>query len=271
MLLPDVLPAVLPGVLPDLATLVAPLAALSLAEQLLAVAVVLVAYLVLGLAGFGSALVIVPALAWRWPLTTVVPLVLLLDLPASLLHAVLNRRQVQGRELLRLLPGMAAGVALGAVLAPLANLTLLGAALGAYVVVVALRGLSGQAPAGTAPAGLAPVAGVATGLVEALLGTAGPVVLYWLSRRLPTAHAVRATTPLVFAVVTLLALVGMGFNGQLAQPLVWAAWLPLLPVSWAGVSIGHRLAHGLPAQRLAQVVWAGLGLSGAALLVRALA
>lgn len=258
-------------VLDAFASLVAPLALLSTADVLSATAVVFTAYLVLGLVGFGSALVIVPALAWRWPLTTVVPLVLLLDLPASLLHAGLNRRQVHGRELLRLLPGMAAGVALGAALAPWANLKLLGAALGAYVVVVALRGLRGRAPAGPAPAGRAPVAGVLTGLVEALLGTAGPVVIDWLTRRLPDAAAVRATTPLVFAVVTLLALVGMALNGQLAQPLVWAACLPLLPVSWAGVSIGHRLAHGLPAQRLAQVVWAGLGASGAALLVRALA
>lgn len=37
-------------------------------------------YVVLGLTGFGSALVIVPLLTWQWPLSHVVALTLLLDL-----------------------------------------------------------------------------------------------------------------------------------------------------------------------------------------------
>ena len=68
--------------------------------------VVLTGYTVLGLTGFGSALVIVPLLAWQWPLPEVVALVLVLDLPASLMHSGLNWRQVQWTELRKLLPGM---------------------------------------------------------------------------------------------------------------------------------------------------------------------
>ena len=48
--------------------------------------VVLLGYAVLGLTGFGSALVIVPLLAWRWPLPEVVALTLLMDVPACLLY-----------------------------------------------------------------------------------------------------------------------------------------------------------------------------------------
>ena len=40
-------------------------------------------YLVLGITGFGSALVTVPLLAWIWPLPEVVVLAILLDIPAS--------------------------------------------------------------------------------------------------------------------------------------------------------------------------------------------
>ena len=40
-------------------------------EMLYPAAVVLLGYVVLGITGFGSALVIVPLLAWRWPLTEV--------------------------------------------------------------------------------------------------------------------------------------------------------------------------------------------------------
>jgi uncharacterized membrane protein YfcA len=56
-------------------------------------AVVLLGYFVLGTAGFGSALIIVPIWAWNWPLSVVVPLVLLIDVPAAVLHTGLNLRQ----------------------------------------------------------------------------------------------------------------------------------------------------------------------------------
>ena len=47
-------------------------------EWLGPVGVVLLGYTVLGLTGFGSALVIVPLLAWQWPLPEVVALTLLM-------------------------------------------------------------------------------------------------------------------------------------------------------------------------------------------------
>ena len=46
--------------------------------------VVLLGYWVFGLTGFGSALVIIPLLSWQWPLSVIVPTVLLLDVPASI-------------------------------------------------------------------------------------------------------------------------------------------------------------------------------------------
>ena len=51
-------------------------------------AVVFVGNFVLGIAGFGSALIIVPLLAWDWPLAVVVPLVLLIDVPAAIFAPV---------------------------------------------------------------------------------------------------------------------------------------------------------------------------------------
>ncbi len=63
---------------------------------------VFVGYLVLGITGFGSALVIVPLLAWRWPLPEVVALTLLMDVPASALLGGLSFKQVNVAELRRL-------------------------------------------------------------------------------------------------------------------------------------------------------------------------
>lgn len=76
-------------------------------EMVEGLAVVLAAYLVLGITGFGSALILVPLLARQWPLADVVALAILLDIPASMLHGGLNLPQVRWRELLRMLPGLA--------------------------------------------------------------------------------------------------------------------------------------------------------------------
>ena len=54
-------------------------------EIIYPVAVIALGFFVLGVTGFGSALVIVPLLSWQWPLAQVVPLVLLLDFGACLL------------------------------------------------------------------------------------------------------------------------------------------------------------------------------------------
>lgn len=70
-------------------------------------------YLVLGITGFGSALVTVPLLAWIWPLPEVVVLAILLDIPASILHGGLNFRQVRWNALTAMLPGMAVGSVVG--------------------------------------------------------------------------------------------------------------------------------------------------------------
>ena len=241
-----------------------------MAELLWALPSVLVGYLVLGLTGFGSALVIVPLLAWHWPLHEVVALVLVLDLPASLMHSGLNWRQVQWGELRRLLPGMVLGTLAGLWLTH--HLSSRGPllALGVYVAGVGLRALrSGQTHAPVHERwGL--IYGGGIGVVEMLFGTAGPVVVAWLTRRLPDPHHVRATIPMVMAVAVLTVLTGMAFDGRLSQPVLWQRWGLLIVPALLGVWFGHRLAHRVPVARLRQIICALLVVSGSVLAAKAL-
>ena len=110
-------------------------------EWIYPVGVVLSGYTVLGLTGFGSALVIVPLLAMNWPLSEVVALTLLMDVPASAFHSWLNSSQVQWRELRRLLPGLVIGTAAGLWLTPHVQSRWPLLLLGLYVVVVGLSTL----------------------------------------------------------------------------------------------------------------------------------
>lgn len=236
------------------------------------VAVVFLGYVVLGVSGFGSALTIVPLLALQWPLVTVVPLVLLLDVQSSLFLTRLNFDQVQWRELRPLLPGMALGAAAGAALAPSTAQPWALALLGLYVVAVAAHGLlrmrTPKAFRSTDRA-WAPLFGIAAGAVESVFGTSGPVVVAWMARRLGEPEAMRANVPAALAAVTCCALVGMAVTGQLFQPVLWAGLLPLTAVAFAGTRAGHALSGRMSRHMVTRVIFGLLACSGTAMMLRA--
>lgn len=240
-------------------------------EMLMPAATVLMGYTVLGITGFGSALIIVPLLTWHWPLTEVVALTLLLDLPASLLLGGLNRQQIHRQELLRLLPGVVLGALLGLWLMQQLPSRWPVMALGAYVAVVGLRTLRAAAPPPShLPRPWSLIAGAAIGLVEMLFGTAGPLIVAWLSRRLPDVRVLRASTSAAITVSTCAVLLTMASAGRLSQPELGWRWLLLMPLALAGVLLGQHGAHRLPAERLRKAIALLLVFSGLALVSHAL-
>ena len=233
--------------------------------------VALLGYTVLGLTGFGSALVIVPLLAWHWPLPEVVALTLLMDVPASVFHSGLNWRRVQWSELLRLLPGLVLGTVICLWLAPRLPDRWPLLILGVYVAFVGLNALR-PAAAHSAPAApaWAYAVGVVVGVVEMLFGTAGPVVVAWLSRRVPDVQRMRASTPMIITVAASTVLGGMALEGRLSEPVLWTRWSVLIVAALLGVALGHRLASRLPVARLRQIICSLLVVSGGLLALNAL-
>jgi uncharacterized membrane protein YfcA len=224
---------------------------------------VLLGYTVLGLTGFGSALVIVPLLAWQWPLPEVVALTLLMDVPASAFHSGLNWRQVQWRELRRLLPGLVLGTVAGLWLMQHLQSRWPLLVLGLYVAAVGLNALRPRQSAVKQPAAVwAWPVGTAIGLVEMLFGTAGPLVVAWLSRRVADAQQMRASTPMIITVAASTVLAGMAWDGRLASDLLWQRWTALIGVALLGVWLGHRMAHRVPVARLRQIICGLLVVSG---------
>jgi uncharacterized membrane protein YfcA len=71
--------------------------------------VLLLAYWVRGMAGFGSGLIAVPLLTLAWPVTVVVPLVVALDYIGSASQGIRNVDEVSWREQLVLIPFMVVG------------------------------------------------------------------------------------------------------------------------------------------------------------------
>ena len=210
--------------------------------------VLFIGYLVLGITGFGSALVIVPLLAWIWPLPEVIVLTILLDVAASILHGGLNFRQVRWQALAAMLPGMAAG--------SLAGLWLMGQLdkrwtlfiLGLYIAVVGLRALRHALPPPEETRSRIGyhLGSAVIGVVEVMFATAGPVVLALLQRRLREVAEIRATVPVVMVVAGSVAIVVLAASGQIDAGQTFERWALGMPIAAGAVLLGNRLARHIP-------------------------
>ncbi|HEX5531424.1 MAG TPA: sulfite exporter TauE/SafE family protein, partial [Methylomirabilota bacterium] len=159
--------------------------------------ILLLAYWVRGMAGFGSGLIAVPLLTLLWPVTVVVPLVVALDYVGSVSQGVRNVDQVAWREQLWLIPFMVVGVLVGLWALREMSTTLLARLLGGFVVLYAiyqmlpLPDLRGSHAAAT-------YCGFLGGLVGTLFGTGGPFYVIYLNLRGLDRSVFRATFAMNF-------------------------------------------------------------------------
>lgn len=232
-------------------------------------AILLFAFFVRGVSGFGSATIAIPLLVHVVPLTLAVPLLLALDFLATLATLRIDRRLVQRSEVAALLPCAVIGVALGASLLIRLPADVLLAALGALVVAFGARTLLD--PTGGAPVSRvwAIPAGLSGGMLGGLFGSgaATPYVMY-LTRRLRDKRRVRAT-------FSGFALLDYGFRlmvftatGLLLQPQLLAPLLVGLAAMALGLYLGDRVHHRISNEQALRVIGVVLLGSGAALLWR---
>jgi uncharacterized membrane protein YfcA len=234
-------------------------------------AIVLLGYTVLGLGGFGSALVSMPLLALVLPIKLVVPLMLTLDFVGMLVNGVRLRRDMDTGEVRTIIAPLLAGMVLGVtalvVLPARALLFVLGVLIIAYGIYT-LKPRPGRKPIAriwSLPAGLF------GGLIGGMFGTGGAVFAMYYMARIPDSVRMRATMSAVFVVSTGARLALFLLSGLLLQRELWLTFLALVPMVFAGLFIGHRLHGRLTQMQVARMLSLLLLGSGASVLAKALA
>lgn len=236
-----------------------------------AAAVLLVAYAVFGMTGFGSALIAVPVLAHLWPLATLVPMIALFEIASALLVGGSQRRAVDLGEAATLLPFMLAGIAVGALLLVRAPPDWLVAGLGVFVMGYGLRGLlAREAAFRRSPRWWAAPFGLVGGVVSAMFGTGGSFYVIHLAGRLEDKSALRATLSTVLGTSNAIRLAVFVATGLLLPAVAFTAAV-LLPVVLLGLWLGMRLHDRVSRAALMRTVCALLVPAGLSLLARALA
>jgi uncharacterized protein len=241
--------------------------ALPVGQFAAAVAVVAVAYIVRGIAGFGSGLISTPILLMFLPLKTVVPLVVVLDYAASAAQGISDRRQIAWREIGAVLPTAVVGVLSAFWLFRTVDAHWLVKALAVFLIAFAIYQLRPAGGQGQVSKLWAMPAGAFGGLVGTLFGTGGPFYVAYLHGRRLEKVAFRAT----FSTIVLFdganriagyALSGF-FDGRFIAILAWLA-----PVMALGLFVGRRLHTTISAQTFRRGISVLLLISGSVLLLK---
>lgn len=224
------------------------------------------AYLMRGIAGFGSALIAVPLLALMFPLTLVVPLVVLLDYLGSATQGFRNRQRIVWGDLAPLIPFTIIGVATSLMLLNAVNSKLLSNVLGGFVILYAIYQIS-PLPVLRGSRILSIPYGFLGGLVGTLFGTGGPFYVIYLNLRGLDKSAFRATFAMYFLVDGAMRLTGYAVVGFFDHQMLMAL-LASIPIAGIALFIGGRVHTTISQQTFAKLISLLLVTSGSALLLK---
>jgi uncharacterized membrane protein YfcA len=232
-----------------------------------ATCVISLAYLVRGIAGFGSGLIAIPLLALIMPLTIAVPLIVFLDYIASASHGIKHREAIQWKEIVSLLPFAIVGVLTALLVFKSVDMEALKMGLGIFVLLFAFYSLfsfSGKTLASTL---WSVPAGSLGGLIGTLYGTGGPFYVLYLKFRKIEKAQFRATFATIFLLDGAGRIAGYVFTGFFSLDLVlmMAAALPLMVI---GMFIGGRIHTNMSQQTFQRAISVLLVFSGLALLLK---
>lgn len=236
--------------------------------MVLVLCILMSAYFIRGITGFGSGLISVPLLALSQPLHFAIPLVLALDFTASVVLGSANNKKANWSEIKVLLPAGMVGACIGAfALLSLPTQPVL-IALGAFTMVFGFRNIFGLQPQGRLSRAWAIPAGLAGGSAGALFGVGSPPYIIYLTRRLVDKSEVRATFSWLIAIdggfrLGLFLMAGLLFDSKLQMAYV----LGLGPMA-LGLYVGNKVHMDMTSEGMLRVVGALLVLSGAMLFVK---
>ena len=236
---------------------------------LVAPLVVIVAYTVFGLSGFGSTVISVPILAHFLPVSYLVPLMALLDLVSAIVVGTSGREHLSKEELKRLIPWMFVGFVIGATALVGIPDRYLRAALGLFAAVIGIYSIVNPTLTRTISKLWSIPAGIAGGAIATVFGAGGPIYATYLSGRLRDKSQIRATISTLISISAFSRAVVYAVSGLLLHMTILAGGVVLAPFVWLGLAIGHRIHLGLTQEQMRRAVGALVLLTGLSLLARA--
>jgi uncharacterized membrane protein YfcA len=235
---------------------------------ILAPLVIVFAYTVFGISGFGSTVIAVPILAHFLPVSYLVPLMVLLDMSCALFIGHAGREQVNRGELKRMIPFMFVGFVIGVTLLVKVPQDWLKTALGAFTFIVGVYSIANPALHRQISRWWCVPAGLVGGAIATVFGAGGPVYAAYLGGRLTDKNEVRSTISTLISISAFSRAILYAISGLLLHLAILAGMAVLAPFVWLGLKAGSRIHVGLTQEQMRRVIGALLVLTGLSLLAR---
>jgi uncharacterized membrane protein YfcA len=231
--------------------------------------VVVAAYVMFGLSGFGSTIISIPILAHFLPIAYLVPCLALIDCVSASFIGRTNREHVAKDEMKWLLPVMVVGFVAGATILVKVPDIYLRVALGVFAVAVGIHGIVNPVVKRRVSRWWVVPTGIFGGAMSTTFGTGGPIYATYLVARLPDKSQIRATMSTLIAISAIVRVIAYILSGLITLSLVLGA-LAAAPFALLGIKLGTRIHVGMTQEQMRRVIGVLLILTGTGLLVRSL-
>ena len=229
-----------------------------------------VAYIIFGIAGFGTALVAAPVLAHVMPIASVVPLLALLDFAAAAVNGFQLSDKIAKDELFWLAPLMIAGSIIGVTLLISLPATLMMFLLGVFAAGYGIHSLFAAPIQPRIGKGWVGIFGAVGGIFSAMFGSGGFVYAIYLTRRLDHKDAIRATQSTLIGMSTLTRVLLFLAVGIYSDFNLLLLALVSIPAMGAGIYAGQWFTLRLSREQFLRLVHVLLIGTGTTLVVRAI-
>lgn len=226
------------------------------------IAVTLVAGILRGFAGFGSAMVVMPLFAWMYGPSSAIAIVTVMEMAATLHMLRVALRTTDWPTINPMIVGAVIGTPCGNWLRTLTDPDLLRRGIGLIVLGFVALTAVGWRWRGRRTPWHAGAAGWLSGTMGALSGIGGPpVILYFLSDTKQDAASTRGSMIVYFQFVGALLLAVLAFTGVLTLETAIVSLVLLVPFV-AGTLVGQRLFKGASEKMFRNAALALLALIG---------
>lgn len=226
------------------------------------------AYIIFGIAGFGTSLIAGPLLANFIPVAMIIPMLALLDFSAAIVNLKRDANSADTTELSRIVPPMIVGSIVGAALLLLGKPEAMQLALGVFAVGYGLYAISGIKPMGCCTPRAALPIGLVGGVFSALFGSGGFIYTIYLVGRLDTKEQIRVTMSALIGMSTLTRVVLFFLAGVYANLSILLLAALLFPTMLIGTAVGRRITIKLSREQFIKLVSMVVLCSGAFLVYR---
>jgi uncharacterized membrane protein YfcA len=232
--------------------------------------VVVAAYVMFGLSGFGSTIISIPILAHFLPIAYIVPCLALIDCVSATFIGRSNREHVAKEEMKWLLPVMMVGFVAGATILVKVPDIYLKVALGVFAIAVGIHGIVNPVVTRHISRWWVVPTGLFGGAMSTTFGTGGPIYATYLVSRLSDKDRIRATMSTLIAISAIVRVIAYVLSGLITLSLV-AGSLIAAPFAVLGLKLGSRIHVAMSQQQMRRVIGVLLIMTGTGLLIRTLA